>query len=429
MRIAQLIAGAGRMYCGACMRDNRLAAKLREQGRDVLLIPLYLPARTDEVDVSTPRVFYGGLNIYLQHKSAACRRLPPMAERILDSPALLRSLGRWMPDTPPTDLGALTVSVLAGEQGPLRKELDKLIDGLRTVSPTLVNLPNLMFVGTARALKAALGIPVLCTLAGEDVFLDALDPPFRHQAFELIGNGLEHVDGFIAPTRYYAAHAVNHFGLDPDRVHHVPMGIRIDDFQPAAAPSPRPFTIGFLAAVCPEKGLAELCEAFILLKNGYPHCRLRIAGYCGSRARRYWAGIQRRLRRHGLEDAVDFLGEIDRSEKHRFLQSLHVLSVPTVHPEPKGFYVLEAMASRVPVIQPRHGAFPELIEATHGGRLYDPTGPRALADALAELIDDEPLRRQLANNGRTAVAETYSDDIMADQTWRIYEQYARDDDT
>ncbi len=63
MRIAYLIAGAGGMYCGSCLRDNRLAATLIAQGRDVVLMPLYTPIRTDEVDVSETHVYYGGINV------------------------------------------------------------------------------------------------------------------------------------------------------------------------------------------------------------------------------------------------------------------------------------------------------------------------------------------------------------------------------
>ena len=423
MRIVHLVAGAGRMYCGACMRENRLAATLRQQGRDVVLIPLYMPIRTDEADVSAGRVYYGGLNVYLQQKSAVFRRMPRIIADILDSPVLLRGLGRLAGRTRPDRLGALTVSILAGEHGTQRKELDKLIAGLEALSPTLINLPNLMFAGMARALKQALNVPVLCTLAGEDVFLDALASPFREQAFELIREGVKHIDAFIAPTRYYAAHAVRHFGLDPDRVHYVPMGIRIDDLDREADPPARPFTIGYLAAVCPEKGLEVLGKAFALIKEDHDDCRLRIAGYVGAAGRRYWAQIRHQLRRQGIDGAVDFLGEVNRAEKLQFLRSLHVLSVPTIHREPKGFYVLEAMAAGVPVVQPAHGAFPELIEATQGGRLYEPTGPQALADAIAELMADEPRRQQLAARGRVAAAELFTDDVMADRTWSVYQQY------
>ncbi|MBU0616407.1 MAG: glycosyltransferase family 1 protein, partial [Planctomycetes bacterium] len=70
MRVVHLAAGAGGMYCGSCMHDNRLAATLIGQGRDVVLIPLYTPLRTDETDVSERRVYYGGINAYLQQSSA-----------------------------------------------------------------------------------------------------------------------------------------------------------------------------------------------------------------------------------------------------------------------------------------------------------------------------------------------------------------------
>ncbi len=425
MRIVHLAAGAGGMYCGACMRDNRLTATLMRRGHDVVLLPLYMPIRTDESDVSTHRVYYGGLAVSLQQRFAFFRRAHQTLDRLLDSPILLRALGRLMTRIHPVGIGPLTVSVLAGEEGELRKELKKLITALEALKPDLIALPNLMFAGMAQSLKSALNVPVLCTLAGEDAFLDALPDPYRSRAFELIHQGATHIDGFIAPTRYYASRAVEHFGLDPKQVHYVPMGIRIDDMGQPADPPKGPFTIGYLAGVCPEKGLAGLCEAFKLLRNRQINCRLKIAGYVGAVGRKYWAGIHRGLRKQNLTDAVDFLGEVNREEKLGFLRSVHVLSVPTVHPEPKGFYILEAMACGVPVVQPRHGSFPELIDATGGGRLYDPSSPKALADAIAQLMEDEPLRRQLGENGREAIRTNFTDDIMADETWSLYQQYGR----
>lgn len=59
MKVVYLAAGAAGMICGSCLRDNRLAATLRAQGRDVSLWPLYTPIRTDEVDVSCRRVHWG----------------------------------------------------------------------------------------------------------------------------------------------------------------------------------------------------------------------------------------------------------------------------------------------------------------------------------------------------------------------------------
>jgi glycosyltransferase involved in cell wall biosynthesis len=56
--------------------------------------------------------------------------------------------------------------------------------------------------------------------------------------------------------------------------------------------------------------------------------------------------------------------------------------VPTSYREPKGLYVLEALANGVPVVQPKHGSFPELIEATGGGLLVNPEDPQDHARSL-----------------------------------------------
>ena len=236
MRVAYLASGAAGMYCGSCMRDNLLAATLIKQSRDVVLLPLYTPLRTDERDVSSGKVYYGGINVYLKGKSSLFRGLPRALENLLDAPRALRGVGRFAVNTDARTLGELTVSVLRAEHGPQRRELAKLVAGLHVIAPSLINLPNLMFIGTARALRGALDAPVVCTLAGEDIFLDALPEPYRAEALEIIRESALHVDAFVAPTQYYARHAVAHFGLDAGRVHVVPLGIHVDDFsEPATA--------------------------------------------------------------------------------------------------------------------------------------------------------------------------------------------------
>ena len=225
MRVAYLAAGAANMLCGSCLRDNRLAATLIEQGRDVLLIPLYTPLRSDEPSIAGRTVYFGGLNVYLQQVSSLFRRTPRWIDRLLDARPVLRAIGRWSANTRPEALGALTVSVLRGEDGRQRKEVERLTHALRELGPDLINLPNLMFVGLARRLKNELNVPIVCTLSGEDVFLDGLSEPHRSTAMDLIRRRAADVDGFIAVTRYYAAHAAERFGLPRDRVHAVPMGV------------------------------------------------------------------------------------------------------------------------------------------------------------------------------------------------------------
>lgn len=422
MRIAYLVAGAGDMYCGSCMRDNRLAARLLAQQRDVVLLPLYTPIKTDETDVSDPHVHFGGINVYLQERWSLFRHVPRFLHRLLDWTVLLRRVGRLAASTSAAQLGTLTVSMLDGPRGPLRKELDRLIQDLANLKPSIVHLPNLMFLGIAAPLRKALGVPVVCSLAGEDIFLDALVEPYRAQAFERIRRHAADVQAFVAPTEYYGAHAAAHFDLPADRVTFACMGINPADFLTPAAPPPESPTIGYLARICPQKGLHVLVEAFLQLRRAGRNCRLRIAGYLGPSDREYFEGVLAELRGAGFGDDVDVVGETDRAGKIEFLKSLHVFSVPATYAEAKGFYVLEAMAAGVPVVQPRRGSFPELIEATGGGLLYEDDAAAGLAGALSRMLDNPALRSRLARDGQSSVLTSFTDDVMADQTWSIYEE-------
>ncbi|MEK7755881.1 MAG: glycosyltransferase, partial [Planctomycetota bacterium] len=279
-------------------------------------------------------------------------------------------------------------------------------------------------VGVARSLKAALHVPVLCTLSGEDIFLDELPEPYRQEAFDLIRERSRDANGFVATTEYFADHAAAHFALPRDRVHVVPLGVHVEDFAEPAEPPSSPFTIGYLARICPAKGLAGLCEALVRLRKDGRDCRVRAAGYLGAEDRPYLNGIRDYLDQHHAGHAFEYLGEVSRTEKIDFLRSLHLFSVPTVYHEAKGVYIIESLAAGVPVVQPRHGSFPELVEATGGGLLYDPTGPEALATTIARLMDDAALRRRLADQGRQAVQKCFTDVVMADQTWALFESYA-----
>src|SRR3954463_15803931 len=117
MRIAYITAGAAGMYCGSCMHDNTLAAALVAKGHDALLIPTYTPIRTDEADVSYKRIFFGGINVFLQDKFSFFRHTPWFLDRLLDAPALIRWLSRFAGKTQAKDVVDLTLSMLRGEHG------------------------------------------------------------------------------------------------------------------------------------------------------------------------------------------------------------------------------------------------------------------------------------------------------------------------
>ncbi len=193
------------MYCGSCLHGNTVARALREAGEDVLLVPVYTPPRTDEASESIDRVVYGGNNVYLEQQSALFRHTPRFFDRLLDNPSLLRWVTKYGRGVHAERLGALTVSMLRGEEGRQRKELDKLVGWLASeIRPELVHLSNVMLVGMARRLTDALGVPVVCTLAGEDGFLEKLPEPHRSQARAALGERAADLAALVAMNHDYA---------------------------------------------------------------------------------------------------------------------------------------------------------------------------------------------------------------------------------
>jgi glycosyltransferase involved in cell wall biosynthesis len=421
MRIAHITAGAGHMYCGSCLRDTTLGSSLRAAGHDVALLPVYTPTRTEEREPDPPRVFLGGINVFLQEHFTLFRKIPKRFDRILDNVALLRLATRRAVSVEPARLGHMTVSMLQGLDGPIRKEIEELVAFLAAIRPEIVTLPNSLLISLAPAVKRALQVPVCCTLQGEDVFLDGLGEPYRADALALIRRHAESVDRFVAVSEFGAGEMARCLSLDRERISVVPLGIRFDGHQPNPGTA-EPFTIGYLARVAPDKGLHVLCEAYRRLRSraGVPPGRVLAAGYLMPEGRRPLADARKAMESAGLANEFTYVGEVDRQAKLAFLRSLSVFSVPATKADQKGLSVLEAMASGVPVVQPRRGAFIEIVEKTGGGVLVRPDDPGSLADAILDLWQNPERRRALGEAAYAGVRAHYGAEVMLQATLDVY---------
>lgn len=385
------------------------------------LLPLYTPIRADEPDISEPTVLFGGVRVFLRQKSALFRALPNFLTHWLDSPAILRSVGRLATQTRPADVGDLTVSVLRGDLGLQKPEFDKLLRMLDLLAPDFVILPNLMFLGIAHRIRLQLNCGVVCTLSGEDLFLDELPPPFREQAFSLIEKCARDADAYLATSQYYARHCAEHFGLPAERIFPIPMGVRLDDSPQRPDPVSPPFRLVFVGRIAHEKGLHNLADALIHLRNEGRDCRLDCAGWLGAANCAYLQEVEIAIRDAGHANAFSYHGEVNRARKLELISSAHVFSLPTDYREAKGLPVLEANALGVPVVQPAHGSFRELVETAGGGLLYDPADVGGLRRAIARFMDDAALRQSLGRAGAEGVRAHFTDEIMAHATWKVLE--------
>ena len=426
MKILSITGGAAQMYCGSCLRDNALATELIARGHDCMLLPMYTPTLTDEPNVSSGKVFFGGISVYLEQYVPFFRRSPAWLDRLWDSRPMLKLAARRSIKTDPKMLGEMTVSMLRGEDGNQRKELEKLVEWLKHEEPPdVINLPYALVVSLAKPLKEALQRPVCCTLQGEDLFLEGLQEPYRSESLRLIREQVAHVDRFLAVSEYYARFMPGYLGIPAEKMSVVPLGINLQGYEPRepTRDDSRPFTVGFFARVAPEKGLHVLAEAYGLAREGgrLENARLEVAGYMGADHKEYFVGVEKRMREWGLGAEFHYRGVLDRQQKIDFLRSLDVMSVPATYDEPKGLSLLEAMACGVPVVQPRRGSFTETVERAGGGILVAPGDASALAEGILKLSDDRALAERLGRAGARGVREHYSIARVADRALEVYE--------
>ena len=430
LRIVQLTPGAGKMYCGACLRDNALVTSWRQQGHSVVMAPMYLPLTLDEDDQTAGvPIFFSGINVFLEQQSEFFRKSPGWLHDLLASPSLLKLAAGAAGKTRAEDLGELTISMLRGEEGNQARELDVLIRWLRVEKPDVVCLSNVLLAGMARRIRAEVGAPVVCSLQGEDLFLDGLPEPHRQAAWQVAAERAADVALFVSPSAYFGRFMGERLKIPPERIKVLFNGINLAGYEAGAASGgkPGPPVLGYFARMCREKGLDRLVAAFIRLKkrSGLGDLKLRVGGSCGPTDQILVDELRKTLDAHHLLGDTEFCPNLSRSDKQDFLRSLTVFSVPARYPEPFGLYVIEAMAAGVPVVQPDHGGFPELVAATGGGRLFPAKDEEALIDALEAMLRAPEKTRAMGEAGRLAVHQRFTADGMAGEFARICREAAR----
>ncbi len=417
MNLAFLTPGTGSYYCGACMRDNALAKSLHAAGHRVSLLPMYLPLQLDEdvLPLSGNPIFFGGINVFLQHKLPFLRHTPRWCHKLLNNASLLRSAARRSHMTSARGHGEMALAMLRIGHGQFDRELDQLIDWLATEKPDLLCLGTALQAGMIRDLKRRLGVKIICCFQGEDSFIDGLPEPFKSQCWSELRTRLADADLLVAPSQFYADLMRRRLD-DPNlRIEVMPNGIDLAGYRVATPSSPP--VIGYLARMIREKGLHHLVQAFIHLRTRlkHPDARLHIAGAATPGDLKLISELKQQIAAAGLTDEVTWFPNISRAEKAGMLASLTLFSVPATYPEAFGLYLIEALASGVPVVQPNASSFPEIIATSQAGILVPPGDPIALATAWHDLLQRPADLQRFRQNGRHAAGQSYSVEAMRDR--------------
>ena len=428
MKIVYITPGSGwSFYCQNCFRDNALLKSLLSLGHDVIRVPMYLPSNLDSGDniTGTP-VFYGAINVYLKEKLPFYRHAPVWLERIFDSHVLLNFAAKKSGSTRATGLEDMTLSMLHGEMGRQASELDHLIQFLKNeIAPDVVHISNALLLGLAHRLKNDLGAGVVCSLQDENEWVDMMDEPYQEQVWNLMAKKAEDVDLFVTASRYYSEKSQKQLKIPAEKIKVIYGGINLDGYLKSPL-SFDPPVLGYLCRMSEYFGLGILVDAFVKLKKDsrFRNLRLHLTGGYSSDDKSFVNAQIKKISQNGFARDVQIFKDFEKDSRVHFLKSLTLLSVPVPSGEAFGAYQVEALAAGVPVVQPNVGCYPEFVEATNGGILYEPNTSDKLAEAIASLLDDPERIRKLGDLGHRVVLERFSMDTMAKNIARIYNDVA-----
>jgi glycosyltransferase involved in cell wall biosynthesis len=206
------------------------------------------------------------------------------------------------------------------------------------------------------------------------------------------------------------------FGVDPDQLHVVPLGVETDVFAPSALPRVPGRIIAIASADVPLKGVGHLLQAIAKLRHHY-ELELQLVAKLESNG-----PTEKLIAELGISDIVHISSGLTDAELAALLASAEIACIPSLY---EGFSLpaVEAMASGTPIVASRAGALPEVLGADgECARLVPPGDATELIRVMGELLDSPAELERMGAAGRRRAVEVFSWDSVAAQTVRVYEQ-------
>jgi len=426
MKIMHIIPGSGgSFYCGNCLRDSKYVEALRASEHEVVKLPMYLPLFADEHDLNRDMpVFYGAISIYLKQLFPIFRKAPAWVDRMLNSKPMLKMAASMAGSTRAKGLEEMTVSMLLGEEGQQKDELMKMVDWIaENCNPDVIHLSNALLIGLAHQLSEKMNVPIVCSLQDEDVWVDVMTPEARDEVWKLMSAKAENISAFIAVSDYYAEEMKQKMNLPESKLSGIHIGIFPENYS-FQLPSEKGRNIGYVSRMCEENGLDILIDAFIELKTNpeFDDVNLILTGGSTGDDKKYLKNIKKKIGKKGLLGNVEFHDDFEEDGLKEYFKKVSLISVPVRNGEAFGIYLLESMASGVPVVQPALGAFPEIINLSGGGAIYEPNEPSVLANTLKEILMDTEKLDQLSRDARAGVEKHFHVNGQVKKMLKVYNE-------
>lgn len=237
------------------------------------------------------------------------------------------------------------------------------------------------------------GIPFSFTLHGPAVFFEAhkwrLDEKIARAAMVACISHFCRSQGMIwAEPRHWGKMQIVHCGVEPARY----------DAVRGSRSGKRLVFVGRMAAV---KGVPVLLDAMAALRRNDPDVELTLVGDGPDRP---W--LERRIVELGLEGAVTITGYLSQAAVADRLAASDIFVLPSFA-EGVPVVLMEAMASRLPVVTTRIAGIPELVEDGVSGFVVPPGEPAVLAKRIEALVRDPELRQRMGEAGRAKVVAEF----------------------
>jgi glycosyltransferase involved in cell wall biosynthesis len=178
--------------------------------------------------------------------------------------------------------------------------------------------------------------------------------------------------------------------------------------------------VGIVGNIQAWKGQAVVVEAVREAKAFLPDIHCLIVGGIHRNGVDYARDLRRLVEERGLQKNVIFTGF--RDDVADLVNAMDILIHASVTPEPFGRVILEGMALGKPVIATNLGGVPEFVKDGVTGRLVPAGDPRALADAILELLRDRTYRERLGDNARKEVQRRF---VVQRHVEEIVDAYSR----
>jgi D-inositol-3-phosphate glycosyltransferase len=246
------------------------------------------------------------------------------------------------------------------------------------------------------AVRALKGSKLVLGSHGTDFFWG--DRLFARRADALVS--CSDFNGKEIERRYGRRPAVIFNGVDPEVFRPLPPDGEIQ--KQLGLPPGQNHTIIYAGRLIGWKGIGELLRAVAILKDTFS-LRLIIVG--AGETRSSWQNLSYQL---GIGEKATFTGFIPNRELPRYYSLADVAVFPSLADETFGISICEAMACKVPVVSTRVGGIPEVVEDGVTGLLVPPRKPQELAEKIAVLLRDEPLRKNTGEKARQRVLDKFT---------------------